>query len=371
MTPRTPQCEVFWPLLSNSKHSGVPEDSKSPTLGVGVSPSHFTQSRVATINKGQITLIPKSGDQARLGNWRPITLLGNLYKILAKVLVGRVQTVLPHVIRPNQTGFVEGRSIFDNVFMAQEALEWAEEDNHDLVLLLLDFEKAFDKIEWDFLFKALAVLGFSGTWVRWVKSLYKAASSAIKVNGTIGPGFPLERSVRQGCPLAPYLFILATDVLGYLMVDPRYEVEGLSLPKGGLIRDQTFVDDTALYLKGTPNNMDKAQRVLKLFCQASGAKVNWHKTAAIWVNKAERTWTWGEEVGLCWLPEGTCTRYLGIQVGFHLPFEANYDKMMLALKSKLITWSHNKLSLAGRILVANQVLLASTWYLAACWNPNS
>jgi hypothetical protein len=241
---------------------------------VGVSPSHFTQSRVARINKGQITLIPKSGDQARLGNWRPITLLGNLYKILAKVLVGRVQTVLPHVIRPNQTDFVEGRSIFDNVFMAQEALEWAEEDNHDLVLLLLDFEKAFDKIEWDFLFKALAVLGFNGTWVRWVKSLYKAASSAIKVNGTVGPGFPLERSVRQGCPLAPYLFILTTDVLGYLMVDPRYEVEGLSLPKGGLIRDQTFVDDTALYLKGTPNNMDKAQRVLKLFCQASGAKVN-------------------------------------------------------------------------------------------------
>ncbi len=64
------------------------------------------------------------------------------------------------------------------------------------------------------------------------------------------------------------------------------------------------------------------------------------------------------------------TRYLGIQVGFHLPFEANFNKMMLALKNKLITWSHNKLSLAGRILVANQVLFAPTWYLATCWNPN-
>jgi hypothetical protein len=75
------------------------------------------------INKGQITLIPKSGDQARLGNWRPITLLGILYKILAKVLAGRVQGVFPHVIRPNQTEFVEGRSILDNMYLAQEALE--------------------------------------------------------------------------------------------------------------------------------------------------------------------------------------------------------------------------------------------------------
>jgi len=58
-------------------------------------------------------------------------------------------------------------------------------------------------------------------------------------------------------------------------------------------------------------------------------------------------------VGLQWLPEGTDTRYLGIQVGFHLPFEINFEKMMLALKSKLITWSNNRLSLAGRILVAN------------------
>jgi hypothetical protein len=193
------------------------------------------------------------------------------------------------------------------------------------------------------------VLGFSDTWVCWVKTLYKAVSSAIKVNGTIEPDFPLERSVRQGCPLAPYLFILVTDILGYLMEDPRYEVEGLSLPKGGIIRNQTFADDTALYLKGTPNNMDKAQGVLELFCQASGTKVNWHKTAAIWASKSERTWTWGEEIGMRWLPEGTSTRYLGIQIGFHLPFEANFDKMMFALKSKLITWTHNKLSLAGRI----------------------
>ncbi len=70
------------------------------------------------------------------------------------------------------------------------------------------------------------------------------------------------------------------------------------------------------------------------------------------------------------MPKGKGTRYLGIQVGSHLPSKANFDKMMIALKSKLISWSHNNLSLAGRIMVANQVLLASLWYIVACWNPN-
>jgi hypothetical protein len=83
----------------------------------------------AYINKGVVTLIPKSGNHARLNNWRPITLLGSIYKILAKVLAGRLQAVLPNIIRPNQTEFVEGRSILDNVFIAQEALSWVEESN--------------------------------------------------------------------------------------------------------------------------------------------------------------------------------------------------------------------------------------------------
>ncbi len=112
-----------------------------------------------------------------------------------------------------------------------------EESNQDLVLLLLDFEKAFDRIKWGFLFKVLAKLGFSTTWVCWVGSLYQAATSAIKVNGVAEPDFQLVKSVRQGCPLAPYLFIFVTDVLGYMLVDPKHKVEGPSLPRGGLIRD--------------------------------------------------------------------------------------------------------------------------------------
>jgi hypothetical protein len=76
-------------------------------------------------------------------------------------------------------------------------------------------------------------------------------------------------------------------------------------------------------------------------------------------------------MGLQWVPEGKGMRYLGIQVGFHLPPETNFNKMVTALKGKLSNWSTCRLSLARRILVANQVLFASMWYMAAAWNPNS
>jgi hypothetical protein len=96
------------------------------------------------INKGMITLIPKFGNHSKLGNWRPITLLGSIHKTLAKILVRRIQVYLPIMIKPNQIGFVMGRSILDNNLLAQELFEWVVESEQDLVLLLLDFEKTFD-----------------------------------------------------------------------------------------------------------------------------------------------------------------------------------------------------------------------------------
>jgi hypothetical protein len=80
----------------------------------------------------------------------------------------------------------------------------------------------------------------------------------------VGEDFQLARSVKQGCPLAPYLFILATNVLGHMLDDPKHGIEGLKLPKGGYVWDQTFVDDTTLYLKGTHDNMNKIQTISDL-----------------------------------------------------------------------------------------------------------
>jgi hypothetical protein len=92
------------------------------------------------------------------------------------------------------------------------------------------------------------------------------------------------------------MFILATDVMGHMLDDPKHEIEGLHLPKGGCVWDQTFTDDTAFYLKGSPSNLSNVRAVLELFCLAFGAKVNWGKFAAIWANKEKKEWEWGQGV---------------------------------------------------------------------------
>ncbi len=130
-------------------------------------------------------------------------------------------------------------------------------------------------------------------------------------------------------------------------------------------------NDTTLYLKGSLSNLSKARVVFELFCFASGAKVNWGKSVAIWASKEKKEWEWGQEVGLRWIPGGQGVRYLGIQIGFRLFDEANFEKLMFTLKGKMIAWGKCNLFLVGKFLVANQILFSLMWYLVACWNPNS
>jgi hypothetical protein len=136
------------------------------------------------------------------------------------------------------------------------------------------------------------------------------------------------------------------DILGHMLDDPKHEIDGMHLPKGGCVRDQTFADDTALYLKGSMSNLNKARAVLELFCLAAGAKINWGKSAAIWANKEKKEWEWGQEVGLKCIPDGQGVRYLGIQIGFQLPIEAKFEKIMLTLKGRMIAWGKRNLSLS-------------------------
>ena len=155
-------------------------------------------------------------------------------------------------------------------------------------MLLLDFKKAYDRVSWTFLWKTMEKMGFHETWVKQVMSLNVNATTSIIVNITQSKTFRLQQSVKQGCPLAPYLFLLTVNVLGQLLQHPTNSVQGLRLLDNNTITNQMFADDTLLLLERTPENMDKAIAVIKIFGVALGAKPNLHKSVGIWVSHTNR-----------------------------------------------------------------------------------
>ena len=164
--------------------------------------------------RGIISLIPpKNKDKAILENLRPISLLNVDYKILTKVLANCLEKVLPKIINPDQTGYVKGCYIGENIRLIQDLMFYLEKENFPGIAVFVDFQKAFDTIEWNYLEKALALFNFGPNFLQWFKTIYSNISSCVLNNGHASHFFSLTRGVRQGCPLSGVLFVIGLELL--------------------------------------------------------------------------------------------------------------------------------------------------------------
>ena len=151
----------------------------------------------------------------------------------------------------------------------------AQHHKQSLAILLLDFEKAYDKVDWDFLEAVLLKLGFPCAWIKGVSALYRHASSSVLFSGGYGTLFPISRSVRQGCLLAPFLFILYGEAQSSFLISSTMAIQALALPiENSTILDAKFVDDNALYINGDVSNLDRMLNALQTFSDATGASLN-------------------------------------------------------------------------------------------------
>ena len=136
------------------------------------------------------------------------------YKILAKIIGRRIESVLPTLIHSDQTGFIKGRFIGQNVRLLNDLMTYAESNNLPGILLFIDFRKAFDTIEWDFIQKSIEMFNFGPNIRKWISILYTNVESGVMNAGFMTDYFKVSRGVRQGCPLSPLLFVLAVELLG-------------------------------------------------------------------------------------------------------------------------------------------------------------
>ena len=282
--------------------------------------------------------------------------------------------MLRNVISPDQTAFLPLRFILDNIVLTQETLHWARTSKQPTIFLKLDFSKAYDKVSWHFLFKAMKAMDICEEFIKWVKLLFTNASAAVNLNGTLESHFKIERGVRQGCPLAPYLFLIVGEVLIHMVKKAVDEgrLRGVYLPGG---KKQHYIsqyaDDSSFMVRGTKEDVDEFVKILETFSEASGMEINWEKSSAYWFDRHIPKSEWLLSYNWKWAEEGDLSKLLGTPFGLNLDTKDIDQFLYNKIAKKFVYWRSMKLSLAGRIVICNQVLLSTLWFFITVWGGSN
>ena len=311
--------------------------------------------------RGVISLIFKRGDSLDPRNWRPISLLNVDYKLASRVLAGHLMKVIHLVVSRDQTCGVLGRFIGENVALLRDVVDHATLSNTPVAVLSLDQEKAFDRVDWQFMISTLSRMGFGPSFLRWVRLLYTGVQSCVNVNGYLSSFFDLSRGVRQGCPLSPLLYVLVSEVLAAnIRANPR--ITGLSIPGSSspLSPISQYADDTSLIV-GSDDAIFAIFDTYSLFEAASGAKLNVSKSKGLWLG----SWSGRQDppVQLDWTSDKI--KVLGVFIGPGDLEEDIWRPQITAVENVLASWQQRSLSFWGRALVINALALSRVWYVAS------
>ena len=331
------------------------QDILAPFLTMLFNDIIFKQSMPMTMRSAIISLIPKQGkDHMQMSNYRPLSLLNNDYKLFTKILAMRLEKVIPSLVHLDQVGFIRGRLSSNNMRRLLHVMARASTFQHPAVAISLDAEKAFDRIEWPFLFHVFSKFGFGPKCIQWIKALYFEPTACVKTNGVISHPFQLFRSTRQGCPVSPLIFILALEPLA-CAIRANQNITGINL-SGYDFKASLYADDILLTLSHPLQSIPHLLKLVEKFGQFTGYKINCSKSEAIPLNHH----TFATHLGsapFVWKPQGM--KYLGINIisPINKIFDLNGPNILKGIREDLKRWTVLPLSLWGRVEIIKMNIL--------------
>ena len=288
----------------------------------GTIPRRFTRGIVKLLRKNK-----HGGDG--ISKFRPLTMFNTDLKILAKILANRLQTVLPSVICPEQTCAVKGRTIQDSLHLVRTIIEKVD---GNAALINLDQSKAFDRVDHAFLEAVLSAAGFGLHFRSWIRLLYASPGIMVEVNGVRSEPFTLTRSIRQGCPLSPMLYILALEpFLRKLKANPA--LRGLRLPGTSEVARYTAYADDVSVLVTSSAEVEEVSKEIGRYEAVTGAKINREKSVGLRLGSLKG----------CALPgpfiwkDGPC-KILGVWIGPDLQLEKNWSEVLEKVVAATELW---------------------------------
>ncbi|CAI5978482.1 unnamed protein product [Closterium sp. NIES-65] len=319
----------------------------------------------ASIKEAITILLHKKGEKDNLDNYRPITLLNFTYKVLARVVANRMKMHLHKVISAEQYGFIPARRISEAIGVVADVIEAAKKGNEDWYMLLVDFRKAFDSVSRSFLFSILKEMGFPERFVGWVEGLHKDTRTRLLINSWLGEAVDVKSRVRQGCPLAPYLFLCAVEPLAQ---EAERRKIGLCNKANQRLAYVGYADDTTLFLDGK-RQIARAEKLLAWFAGLSGLQTNKGKSVILPIghNIGRRPGTLG---GFKWAKADEAERVLGVWVTPSGSSEPTWKRAFEKIIVELIKWKALFLTIAARVVIINCYITPRIAYQAQVYPPS-
>lgn len=319
------------------------------------------------VNSTILTLIPKKTDSLEMKDYRPIACCNVLYKVVSKILENRFKLLLPRLITENQSAFISGRLLMENVMLASELVkDYHKEDISPCGVMKIDVSKVFDSVQWPFVLQSLEAIGVPQRFLHWVRLCITTPSFSVQVNGELGGYFQSSRGLRQGCSLSPYLFVMCMNVLSHKIDKAAREKKFNYHPRcqSLSLTHLCFADDLMIFVEGSKKSIEGALSVFDEFTKWSGLSISIEKSTLYMAGVA------GEEKSRILrnfpFADGSLpVKYLGLPLMTQAMRRQDYLPLLEKIRNKIGTWTSRHLSYAGRLQLIKAVLMSIVAFWAS------